>query len=516
MGYSGRDMQLSSEQKRAEYAKMRRDIGDFSRRVLGIPLRAYQYDWAQYVLEMVREHRNETVIVEMARQSGKNQTSAHLEVSIMAQMGGRRGGEMVKAAPTRTPQIVNSKQRFRDIAQLAGQRIPGFTPKASEGYMYRWHNCGISFFSAAPEANVVGATASLLMELDEAQDFHQPKYDVDFAPMRASTGAPIVLYGTTWTDDTLLEQFKRDVLEGRIPGRVWRVDAGRVGDENSAYAAFVAQQVAQKGRQHPAIKTQYFLEPLENRGRLLNHAQLVGIIGEHDRQEKRVGERYVVAGLDFAGADESAGMVSSTGVSSRDSVALTIGVAEWQEIVKGVIVPSVRFLARYEWVNVHPLGLHSTLVDILQNRWKVDRVHIDGTGVGNTGALLLGKALDNNTGRRAITVTFDASWTTHTELVTQYLEMVNGSRMKDYRLPGVDVVRVAESGVPVSDDVDRHVWWQRGHARLEARESKKMRAYVADGEGHDDMLISELLCVDAAYKSAPLIQVEQKKRAGFG
>ena len=503
---------MNPDQRREQYKRLRRDIGLFSRHVIGIPLREYQYDWARYALEVVRAQRNETLIVEMARQSGKNQTSAHLEVAIMAQMGGRRGGEMVKAAPTRTPQIVNSKQRFRDIADRVSQRLEFFKPRPSEGYMFRWLNCGISFFSAAPEANVVGATASLLMELDEAQDITPEKYDKDFAPMRASTGAPIILYGTTWTDDTLLQKFKMDVLNGVLPGRVWTVDANRVAEENDAYAAFVAQQVAQKGREHPAIKTQYFLEPLANRGRLLSKQQIVNMVGEHTRQERRTDQRIIVAGLDFAGADESAGMVSATAASTRDSVCLTIAEAEWKEIVAGVLVPSVRFLARYEWVNVHPLTLHTTLLDILDGRWKVNRLHADGTGIGATGALLLGKALDNNTGRRCKGVTFDAGWKTQTDLVTQYLELINGSRLKDYRLPGHDVARVAYADQPPNDDPDLHAWWQRGHARLEARESTRMHAYVPQDEGHDDHLISEMLCVDAAFKSPALVEVKQSKR----
>ena len=49
------------------------------------------------------------------------------------------------------------------------------------------------------------------------------------------------------------------------------------------------------------------------------------------------------------------------------------------------------------------------------------------------------------------------------------------------------------------DDVDRHAWWQRGHARLEAKPGQKVRAYVPESEGHDDLLYSELLMVDAAY-----------------
>jgi hypothetical protein len=60
------------------------------------------------------------------------------------------------------------------------------------------------FFSADPESNVVGATASLLLEIDEAQDVSPDTFDKDFRPMAATTNATTVMYGTAWSDDTLL------------------------------------------------------------------------------------------------------------------------------------------------------------------------------------------------------------------------------------------------------------------------------------------------------------------------
>ncbi len=41
------------------------------------------------------------------------------------------------------------------------------------------------FYSASPESNVVGATADLLLEIDEAQDVAREKFDRDFRPMSA-------------------------------------------------------------------------------------------------------------------------------------------------------------------------------------------------------------------------------------------------------------------------------------------------------------------------------------------
>ena len=47
------------------------------------------------------------------------------------------------------------------------------------------------FFSADPGAQVVGGTASLLLECDEAQDVRETKWDKDFEPMAASTNATV-------------------------------------------------------------------------------------------------------------------------------------------------------------------------------------------------------------------------------------------------------------------------------------------------------------------------------------
>ena len=50
----------------------------------------------------------------------------------------------------------------------------------------------------------MGATAGLLLEADEAQDIEPQKWDRDLVPMAASGAATRVLYGTPWTEDTLL------------------------------------------------------------------------------------------------------------------------------------------------------------------------------------------------------------------------------------------------------------------------------------------------------------------------
>lgn len=472
-------------------------MGLFSRDIIGTPLHLYQVDWADYILDVVASHRNETIVVEMPRQSGKNETSAQLEVGALARMGGS-GGEIVKCAPTWKPQIVNSKLRFDARAKSAMQRLPFLRIKPSMGYMYRCGKAGISFLSAEPQASVVGATASLLLEVDEAQDVDKATFNKKFSPMRASTAAPIVAYGTTWTDDTLLETFKRDVQEGRSAGRYFRVLPETVAESNPAYGDFVDSEVRRLGREHPFVKTQYFLEALKSAGRILDEQQLRLMLGSHDKQERRTNQAQIVAGLDFAGADEEASEISSLATASgRDSVALTVGAVEWVKVIEGLVLPFVRTLARYEWTNVNPVTLHTTLYEILWNRWKVDRVHCDGTGIGATSTAFLKGSIDKPGRERVIARVFDGALGLHTELAFGYLAAINGARLIDYKVP-FDPIEVSGQEAADGSSVDRHTWWQRGHAKLEAKPNKRVKIYVPQSEGHDDMLISEMLMVQAA------------------
>lgn len=483
--------------RRDAFKAYQRSMLLFSRDLVGTPLHPYQVDWADYILDVVAGHRNETVVIEMPRQSGKNETSAQLEVALLARFGGS-GGEIVKCAPTWKPQIVNSKNRLDLRSKQVMQKLPFLRIKPSMGYIYKCGRAAISFLSADPNASVVGATASLLMEVDEAQDVDKATYNKKFSPMRASTAAPIVAYGTTWTDDTLLETFKSDVQEGRSAGRYFRVLPETVAESNPAYGEFVDAEVRRLGRDHPFVKTQYFLEALKSAGRMLDAQKLRMMLGSHERQERRTDQAQIVAGLDFAGADEEVSDISSlSDASGRDSVALTVGAVEHVKIAEGVILPHVRTLARYEWVNINPVTLHSALYDILWNRWKVDRVHCDATGIGATGTALLANAINKPGRDRVIAKVFDGALNQSTDLAFGYLAAINGARLVDYKV-NFDPIETAGQEATDERDTDRHVWWQRGHAKLDARPNKKVRAYVPDSEGHDDMLNSEMLMVQAA------------------
>ncbi|MFN8493123.1 MAG: hypothetical protein U0350_36305 [Caldilineaceae bacterium] len=320
--------------------------------------------------------------------------------------------------------------------------------------------------------------------------------------MRSSTAAPVAFFGTTWMDSDLLARSKRDVDEGRVKGKNFRVTPEKIALSNPAYGDFVDAEVKRLGREHPFVRTQYFLEPLPSAGRLLNQQQLELMIGRHKRQERRQNEAQIVAGLDFAGADENAGeLVSLASAGKRDSVGLSIGAVDWLQIAEGLIVPHVRCLARYEWVNVNPLSLHTVLYRIIWDDWRCDRVHCDATGIGETGTAMLAAAINKPNRERVHAIKFDSAWNTHTRLAFNILAAINGGRFVDYAPPGAfDPIAVAGQEAPDVSTAHRHVWWQRGHMKLDGKPEKKVRTYVPSSEGHDDLWRSDELMVDAAHE----------------
>ena len=165
-------------------------------------LRPYQATVARAILERVIAHEGGSISVEIARQGGKNELSAQVElVSLLTHAAA--GGTIVKCAPT-LDQARISLDRLRRRAQ--GVAL-GDAVRATGGVA----SCGRAqarFLSADPGANVVGHTADLLLEVDEAQDVEVDKFDRDFRPMAASTNAPVVLYGTPWGPRSLLEHAK--------------------------------------------------------------------------------------------------------------------------------------------------------------------------------------------------------------------------------------------------------------------------------------------------------------------
>jgi hypothetical protein len=442
-------------------------------------LRPYQREVLAAVVESVRGRLGRSITVEVARQGGKNEVSAQLELFLLLG-GGLSEGDIVKCAPTFRPQLRISMRRLE--RRIAEARIDNaFSVGTAEIAVARSRAV---FLSAAPAANVVGHTASLLLEVDEAQDVDPDKFDREFRPMAATTNATTVYYGTPWHETTLLEREKQANLEAeRRDGirRHFAFDWQHIARHVPDYAAHVEKERARLGETHPAFLTQYCLKPLPGGGRLLTPSQRAQLAGAHERRSHpAMGETYI-AGLDLGGGDDVAVASASAAshASRHDATVLTIGRLAYPEAGALVDAPRVEIVEHLCWTGEPHERLLPQLIDLLRGVWRVTRVAVDATGLGETVARLLAQALGTS---RVEGVKFSAQ--AKSRLGFELLAAINGGRLKAYRGDG--------------SFEHREFWRQAEAARVAYRADGTVNFFVEPSEGHDDFLVSAALLVEAS------------------
>jgi hypothetical protein len=266
-------------------------------------LRPYQHDIFHAVIDSVTHHKGLTFSVEIARQGGKNELSARLEL-VLLHLNMQRTVNMVKCSPTFEPQAVISIVRLKDNLEDAGYTGLWST---EYGYIIRLGNARTIFLSAEEGARVVGHTAHLLLEIDEAQDITREKYSKEFRPMGSTTNVTSVLYGTAWDDTTLLEEVKQLNLElERKDGirRHFQYDWQEVAKYNPDYFTYVEHERQRLGENHPLFLTQYCLQPIRGGDGFLSAAQRVQLQGTHPRSRCPEPGKIYIAGIDLAGEAE--------------------------------------------------------------------------------------------------------------------------------------------------------------------------------------------------------------------
>ena len=152
------------------------------------PLREYQMEIGRAVMDSVTRGKGLTFTVEIARQGGKNELSAQM-ATLLLTMSMARGGNMIKAAPTFMPQALISMNRLKERLDDAGY---GGVWRTESGHNVVLGRARQMFLSAEPHSNVVGNTAHILLEMDEAQSIDSDKYHKEFRPMGASTNVTTV------------------------------------------------------------------------------------------------------------------------------------------------------------------------------------------------------------------------------------------------------------------------------------------------------------------------------------
>ena len=437
-------------------------------------LRPYQREVASAILESVFGGKGLTFSVEMARQGGKNELSAQLELLLLTCYL-TRPKNLVKCSPTFKPQTVISMIRLKDRLNDAGF---GGIWTAELGYIIRLGNARAVFLSADESANVVGNTAHILLEIDEAQDVSKEKYSKEFKPMGATTNVTTVHYGTTWDDSTLLEEVKQTNLELEKKDGVrrhFRYDWEEIAAHNPDYRAYVKAERERLGENHPLFLTQYRLLPVRGGGGFLSRQQLAQLRGEHPRKSRAEKGKTYLAGIDLAGEAEEAETTPR-----RDSTVVTIGELDFSAGDDIASQPRIKVVEHYRWTGRKHAELYPRLVDILKNVWRCKRIVVDATGLGQPVSSFLRKTL----GSRVSPFTFTQK--SKSELGFKLLAAINSGRLKVYAADGSAELR--------------ELWKEMERARSHYRPSQTLNFYVKASEGHDDYLMSLALLVEAAER----------------
>ena len=467
-------------------------------KICGLQLRAYQAAAFEAICQSVIEGLGLTIVVEMARQGGKNEVQAQLQAYLLARYS-RLGGEMVIVSPTFKPQTKNAMRRLRRV--LDENWLTKGSWQMEGGYVFRLGGCQAAFFSGQRESNVVGATASLLLVVDEAQDISEAKFFKDFLPMTASTNATVALFGTAWTMDTLLAKEKQRAreLEG-LDGvrRVFVADAKLISEEVPAYGRHVQGVIARLGRGHPIVKTQYFLEGIDAEGGMFPASRRALVRGRHEgREAPDEGVIYAMT-IDVAGEDESAeGDMLREIKPRKDSTALTIAEVDLATLENPMLMaPSYRVVKRHYWTGAKHAALYGQIAAICA-MWSPAYILVDATGIGEALYSFLREFM-----KLSCVIGIKFSSRSKSDMGYRLLAAIDSGRLQDL------------SGVEDGDGLGARMQQEMGACQYEIKigPAKMMSWGVPDGKRdesgtmiHDDLLIGAAMLTELDCQQWPLV-----------
>ena len=491
-----------------------RDPVKFSHRASGVQLRQYQTDVVRAVVDSIIHRRGLSIVVIFPRQSGKNEVQAQIETYLLTLLS-ELDAEIVKVSPTWKPQSLNAMRRLERT--LSRNLLTRELWRKERGYIYRIGRARIFFLSGSPESNIVGATASTLLEVDEAQDVLITKFDKDVGPMAASTNATRVFWGTAWTSRTLLARELRAAREAeRRDGlrRVFLLSAEDVAREVPAYGAFVAEQVQKLGRNHPLVRTQFFSEEIDAEGGMFPAARVALMRGNHRAAGAPLPGRVYAMLVDVAGEDESASSEADLGGSGgsaartpgadvgasggrRDSTALTVVEADLSTMEDPALrAPTYRVMMRQAWIGVKHTRLYAEL-RALAECWGVKYLVIDATGVGAGLASFLERALPGNI------VPFVFNQSTKSSLGWGWLGIIDSGRWREPSPTALVPSENSANFLLAQDSLQAEFFNQLEHMQYSILPgpAKVMRWSVPDGTRdprtgelvHDDLILSAAL-----------------------
>ena len=406
-----------------------RDIEPFSKFILKRPLRDYQLEPARAAIASVIARDGEQYVWRFPRQSGKNETLAHVHAYLLFLYQRVKGASIIHTAPTYDTQAHNALLRVLEIT--AGN--PFFANLTVGANVLKMGLCRATYLSGAERDKPnVGSTASLLLSKDECQDLNQRYIEQAFDPMTANTNAPHVHTGTARHDGTYLALKKRelDLLTQRdAKRRVFIITWHDVARCNEAYRATVTAAIARKGALHPSILTEYENVETERTGRLFDERRLALIFS--DALPPRPGpqpECTYVCTIDVGGTD------LQDQVRNHDMTVCTIHQ-----------VTDASGSNRFDTVDQFVLSGGNVLDDSADRRrlfayidmWHPVKIVTDATGLGTglASALLVRYSSKD----RVLPFTFTAA--TKTQLINDWLALVETGRYHHFTSASVDSQR---------------------------------------------------------------------------
>jgi len=345
-----------------------------------IQMRPYQLEPAEAIINSIIDKRGLTFVIIISRQAGKDELLANLIAYLMNLYAHREVG-IVVANPTYKPQTLNFLMRLENRLK-ANLLTQAFWRKRAD-YMRYIGRAVTSLLSGDKDSNVVGATASLLLVINEAQDITPAKYDKDFAPMVASTNATRIIVGTQWTSNTLLAREEDAALQAQKADgirRVFKYTADDVRKVNRPYGAFVDSELRKLGREHPLVKTQYFCERIDAQTGMFNARRLALMLGDQEPQEQPIpGHAYAFL-IDVAGQDE--GILELEGMKNpgRDKTTLDIIDIDLSQL-ELLQAPIYRPVKRVDWQGDNHVSIFGAIT-ALEAVWHPLYIIEDATGAG--------------------------------------------------------------------------------------------------------------------------------------
>jgi hypothetical protein len=345
-----------------------------------VNLRPYQVEAADAVIRSVFDHAGESFVWKFARQGGKDETLTALYAYIMTVLC-HRDASIVVATPTFKPQTEISMQRLE--SRLSRHIVLQAQWRRQPKHIFRIRGARTLFFSAHRTANVVGATASHLLVVNEAQDVSPLIYDKHFAPMAAANNATRLCTGTAWTHSTLLareERYCRLKEEQDHVKRVFIVDGHEIAKAHAPYGEFLQAEISRLGANNPIVLSQYLCREIDAQAGMFTAARMALMQADSPAQGAPVPGSVYAFLLDVAGQDEAVLISSELGNPGRDSTTLSI-VAIDLSTLETLHAPTYRVVHRQSWQAIGHLQVFGQ-IKALADVWQPQHIVIDATGVG--------------------------------------------------------------------------------------------------------------------------------------